>query len=306
MKRMDPRLPEKVESFLWTMLVPAATWLVSRNLGFAFMTGVVFGAAIATSRAAPFVSLIRAIVPGDKVGGPQPFLPEEHVRAYWADYEGSARPEKETIGTIEGSNVELGIDRNPVARKRLIKAASLKAHWADYDKAHRERFEAQTNPATPQPGLTGGNKGEKTELNYGYVAPHLTLINETKSTRLTLLEAAKRETGDFGVGLANMISDVDEIITGLKAAPEKLAEVQRLFTYYLPEVSNLLDVRAKLIERGETKGVTEIETILDRTELAFDRFAARMHLSDIRELEIDLRMLDQALAAEFEADSGRG
>jgi hypothetical protein len=91
----------------------------------------------------------------------------------------------------------------------------------------------------------------------------------------------------------------------LKAAPEKLAEVQRLFTYYLPEVSNLLDVRARLIVRGETKGVAEIETILDRTELAFDRFAARMHLSDMHELEIDLRMLDQALAAEFEADSGR-
>lgn len=126
------------------------------------------------------------------------------------------------------------------------------------------------------------------------------LIEETKVARTLLFDVARLETGEYGDDLKSMVANVDFIIAGVYSAPIKLPDVQRLFTYYLPEVSRLLKARGVMKKAAAFDRVAEIDAIIDRIAAAFQQLASRMHEADIRALDIDLMLLDQSLVAEFE------
>jgi hypothetical protein len=133
---------------------------------------------------------------------------------------------------------------------------------------------------------------------------HVQLIEETKVARTFLGEVATLETGEFGDDLKSMVANVDVIIAAVYSAPIKLPDVQRLFTYYLPEVSRLLEARQVMKRAAAFDRVGEIDAIIDRIAAAFHQLARRIHEADIRALDIDLKLLDRSLAAEFETQIG--
>jgi hypothetical protein len=188
---------------------------------------------------------------------------------------------------------------------------SSASYWRKIDEAyygapatpHRRQVRRPSVPSRDRPA--SASAVENVFQFQGSLPPHLALIRETNATRAILSAAAKAHGSDLGTTLSRMLVSVDAIVLGLKDDPLKLYEVQRLFTYYLPEVGRMLEARRQMQAIGRTSHVDEIDAILGRVELTFQQFATRMHQADIRELEIDLRLLDQALAAEFETGSGR-
>jgi hypothetical protein len=196
---------------------------------------------------------------------------------------------------------------------------SAAAYWKQFDEMRlvadqltlAERMEVSATGQLPQkrseamdlkaPPLS---ETQKNVHFYEDLPPHLALIRDTNASRALLARSAKVHSGDLGDSLGKMLASVDSIILGLKDDPMKLVEVQRLFTYYLPEVGKLLDARDQMQSIGETVRVSEIDSVLYRIEKAFQQFATRMHQLDIRALDIDLKLLDQSLAAEFETQIG--
>lgn len=136
--------------------------------------------------------------------------------------------------------------------------------------------------------------------DYNELPPHLALIREATATRAALSQASKKYGGELGQSLSAMIASIDAIVSGLKDDPIKQFEVQRLFTYYLPQVGILLRARENMLAIGELPRVAEIDAIVMRLKSAFAQFPLRMHEADIRALDIDLKLLDQSLVSEFE------
>jgi hypothetical protein len=99
--------------------------------------------------------------------------------------------------------------------------------------------------------------------------------------------------------LRNMVARVKEVVAGLEADPSRLSDVQRLFTYYLPATADLLAVRGGVAGSGDSDRLAEIDTMIGKLGLAYDDFSARLSGHDARSLEIDMRLLDQALDQEF-------
>jgi hypothetical protein len=114
------------------------------------------------------------------------------------------------------------------------------------------------------------------------------------------LEAAASAAGEpLGARLRNMVSRVKQVVAGLETDPSRLSDVQRLFTYYLPATADLLAARGALAGTSEASRLSEIDTMIGKLDLAYDDFAARLSGHDARSLELDLRLLDQAIDQEF-------
>jgi hypothetical protein len=205
-------------------------------------------------------------------------LPGQSAGDYWADFD-AARQVADQLTYDQRAAVSLGGELSP-ARQLQSKAKhqTLGASPVNSSPTQTLAFEIETNAHLPL---------------------HLALIDESKRARGILLSAAKQNQDQFGARLNRMVDGVDYVIAELKDEPKKLFEVQRLFTYYLPEVAKMLEARQQMVDLGETERVREIDAILERIENAFSQFAKRMHAADIAALDIDLKLLDQSLAAEF-------
>lgn len=128
---------------------------------------------------------------------------------------------------------------------------------------------------------------------------HRQVIAEAAPARTRLEAAASVAGGDLGTKLRNMLARVKAVEAGLEADPSRLSDVQRLFTYYLPATADLLSARGAIAGSGDTKRLDEIDTMIGKLESAFTDFGERLQGHDARSLEIDMRLLDQALDQEF-------
>jgi hypothetical protein len=128
---------------------------------------------------------------------------------------------------------------------------------------------------------------------------HRQIIADAEPARIRLEAAASVADAQLGTQLRSMVARVKEVAAGLEADPTRLSDVQRLFTYYLPATADLLAARGALVGTGETARLAEIDTMMGKLGQAYDDFAARLSGHDARSLEIDLRLLDQALDQEF-------
>jgi 5-bromo-4-chloroindolyl phosphate hydrolysis protein len=239
---------------------------------------------------------------------------------YWSSYDGGKIWEQRSV-EMEAQSTSLysqlrvnipdlevsSLESYPVHRVQISPNEPLRDFWSRYDATNVNGLGVATDDALSRASPNSTSVPEfppKPKPDYSHLPPHLALIGETQAVREKLTAAAQMETGEFGSDLAKMVQNVDTIIDTIRVAPAKLGDVQRLFTYYLPEVGKLLEARLHMQAVGETQRVAEIEAILDRIETAFQQFAARMHQADIRALDIDLKLLDQSLAAEFESQIG--
>lgn len=129
---------------------------------------------------------------------------------------------------------------------------------------------------------------------------HKQIMTDAKSSITQIKSASNVASGALGDQLRKMVHSLEIVEKGLDEDASKLSQVQRLFTYYVPATADILKARGKAAGANDEKRISEIDTMINRLEAAFADFAARIMGEDARSLEIDIKLLSQSLAAEFD------
>ena len=85
------------------------------------------------------------------------------------------------------------------------------------------------------------------------------------------------------------------------ANPDKLAIAQRVFTYYCPETVKVADALSKLEldANPDVERITGTQTVLKKLEVLFERTELELKDDTGKELDIDLRLLDQSIESDL-------
>jgi hypothetical protein len=94
-----------------------------------------------------------------------------------------------------------------------------------------------------------------------------------------------------------------KVLDEVDARPERVASVQRLLTYYLPRTADIAKAygELRLREAADPARYASIEAVLAKTETAFVQFKQQMLDEDMRGLDADLELIDQALKEDLGA-----
>lgn len=169
--------------------------------------------------------------------------------------------------------------------------------WFDDEDDEESAAEASRRARAVAP--PAADEVEPAPRSDGSAPLHRTVIEGAAGARARLEAAASVATGPLGDTLRAMLARVRDVETGLEADPSRLADVQRLFTYYLPATADLLSARGAVAASGDAARMTEIDGMIAKLDLAYTDFARRLNSHDARNLDIDLRLLDRALDEEF-------
>lgn len=87
-----------------------------------------------------------------------------------------------------------------------------------------------------------------------------------------------------------------EVVADLQKAPESLSSVQRLLTYYIPRAAELAVGYAEMERRGSSaQRRLAISDLLVKLEDAFVHYRDQLAEETLRELDVDIRLVGQAL-----------
>lgn len=101
--------------------------------------------------------------------------------------------------------------------------------------------------------------------------------------------------------VARIVAVGNRIMQSVAANPEKLAIAQRLFTYYCPETVKVADALSKLEldVNPDVERITGTQTVLKKLEVLFERTELELKADQGKELDIDLRLLDQSIESDL-------
>lgn len=110
----------------------------------------------------------------------------------------------------------------------------------------------------------------------------------------------RRETGRR---LAHLAATARTIVAGVEQNPDRLMNVQRVLTYYLPQAARLADSYALVEQRRlpDAERLAELDGMIGRLDEAFAHYADSLTDTDLKGLDADLRLL----SASLESDIGR-
>ncbi|MEK7661394.1 MAG: hypothetical protein AAB680_05080 [Pseudomonadota bacterium] len=128
---------------------------------------------------------------------------------------------------------------------------------------------------------------------------HLIVIEEARKDIQNLRAASNAASGEMGENLRAMVMSLDRIERDLIADSSGFMQVERLFTYYLPATTKILEARGRAATDFDDTKLAKMDAIMGRLASAFRDFALRLHAKDDKAIEIDIKLLDQALASEF-------
>lgn len=128
---------------------------------------------------------------------------------------------------------------------------------------------------------------------------HVKILDDAQNYIEQIKSAANVATGQLGISLREMVNSLEKAKMALLKAPQKLSQIQRLFTYYTPETANLLVARGKAASAGDTQRLSEIDEMLGKLEIAFSQFNSKMDGDDGRSTDIDMKLLSQSLEQDF-------
>jgi hypothetical protein len=80
----------------------------------------------------------------------------------------------------------------------------------------------------------------------------------------------------------------------------EVTPIVRFFTYYLPETTHLVTARLSLSPQMNAERLNEIDATLARLVEAFAAFEAAARAPDLESIDLDIRLLDQALKTEID------
>lgn len=101
--------------------------------------------------------------------------------------------------------------------------------------------------------------------------------------------------------VARIVAVGNRIMQSVAANPEKLAIAQRVFTYYCPETVKVADALSKLETDAnpDVERITGTQTVLKKLEVLFERTEIELKADDGKELDIDLKLLDQSIESDL-------
>lgn len=92
-----------------------------------------------------------------------------------------------------------------------------------------------------------------------------------------------------------------EIFAGVEDDPLRVDRVRRFLTYYLPRAADLAENYASM-ERGAMRDASRVATageLIERLDGAFTHYAANLQQADLGNLDIELKLLRDALDADL-------
>lgn len=101
--------------------------------------------------------------------------------------------------------------------------------------------------------------------------------------------------------VARIVAVGNRLMQSVAANPEKLAIAQRVFTYYCPESVKVADALSKLEmdANPDVERITGTQTVLKKLEVLFERTELELKADEGKELDIDLRLLDQSIESDL-------
>ena len=101
--------------------------------------------------------------------------------------------------------------------------------------------------------------------------------------------------------VARIVAVGNRIMQIVATTPEKLAIAQRVFTYYCPETVKVAEALSKLEldANPDVERITGTQTVLKKLEVLFERTELELKADQGKELDIDLRLLDQSIESDL-------
>jgi 5-bromo-4-chloroindolyl phosphate hydrolysis protein len=123
------------------------------------------------------------------------------------------------------------------------------------------------------------------------------------ATSLRALDAImpKLRHPDSVSSVARIVAVGNRLMQIVAASPDKLAIAQRVFTYYCPETVKVADALSKLEldARPDIERITSTQTVLKKLEVLFERTELELKADEGKELDIDLKLLDQSIESDL-------
>jgi hypothetical protein len=152
-------------------------------------------------------------------------------------------------------------------------------------------------PARPRPPVAAPDAAAPADAD----EPLVTLLADAEVCAARLDAASKALRGATGLQVADIAVRARALVRRVMEDPGRLDPVLRAFTYYLPAAADLAEDRARLSEAAGTARLNEIDATLARLAEAFAGFERAALEPDLRDVDIDLRLLDQALKSDARA-----
>ncbi len=128
---------------------------------------------------------------------------------------------------------------------------------------------------------------------------HMEIIKDAEDEIAIIKGAANVASGSLGENLRAILFNIINIENGLIKEPLQLSNVQRIFTYYIPAIIDLLNARGVAVNNNDEKRIIEIDAMVRKTKIVFDDYLLRLNGQDKKSVDIDLKLLEQSLAQEF-------
>jgi 5-bromo-4-chloroindolyl phosphate hydrolysis protein len=101
--------------------------------------------------------------------------------------------------------------------------------------------------------------------------------------------------------VARIVAVGNRVMQAVAIDPEKLAIAQRVFTYYCPETVKVAEALSKLEQDAnpDVERISGTQTVLKKLEVLFERTELELKADSGKELDIDLRLLDQSIESDL-------
>jgi 5-bromo-4-chloroindolyl phosphate hydrolysis protein len=102
---------------------------------------------------------------------------------------------------------------------------------------------------------------------------------------------------------AHLVQTARSIIAGVEQEPDRLSSVQRFLTYYLPSAGDVTTSYAVMEKQNnpDPDRVHKTETVIGKLDDAFAHYADSLHESDLSNLDVELRLIENAVKDDLEA-----
>ena len=129
------------------------------------------------------------------------------------------------------------------------------------------------------------------------------LVEEGQAALERLRRAARAIRDPLVREQIKMLSaNADRVLHGARADPACAMQVRRLFTFYLPNAASVAEGWRALEVKPEPEPALEAQTreTMASLNVAFARFADEMHEPKMQALDLDLRVLNDALKRDLQ------
>jgi 5-bromo-4-chloroindolyl phosphate hydrolysis protein len=102
----------------------------------------------------------------------------------------------------------------------------------------------------------------------------------------------------------HLVQTARSIIAGVEKEPDRLSSVQRFLTYYLPSAGDVTTSYAVMEKQNnpDPERVRKTEAVIGKLDDAFAHYADSLHESDLSNLDVELRLIENAVKDDLEAE----